>query len=209
MTDFADIPQIAFARALASSSPTPGGGSAAAVALSQAAGLVIMVSDITLGREKWEGGWQAARTAKAIATPLVEKGFDLAQQDSDSFDAVMESFRLPKQTEEQKSERKRAIQDATLHASLVPLMTAEAGLELLLTMADLAEKGNANAVTDVAVASLLASAACKGALFNVEINANSLGERGEELLARVKEIREVARTESRKVMKTVYDRLES
>jgi formiminotetrahydrofolate cyclodeaminase len=210
MTNFGDMTQREFSDALASSNPTPGGGSAAAVALSQSAALTIMVADITIGRDKWQNGWDIAESAKTVATPLLEEGFILANKDTDSFLQVMDSFKLPKGNDDEKSSRKQAITDATHQASLVPLQTAKVALELLLTHEQLATYGNGNAVTDVAVASLLASAACKGALFNVEINANSLpDEIGVDLLSTVEDIRNQARDASRAVMKAVYARLDS
>ncbi len=209
LTNFEEMSLQDFSDALASTNPTPGGGSAAAVALSQAAALTVMVSDITIGREKWELGWKASEAAKLVATPLVSDGFSLANDDTDSFVSVMDSFKLPKETTEQKEARSLAIQDATYQAALVPLQTAKDALQLLLCQEELAVTGNANAVTDVGVASLLASAACKGALFNVHINAISLpNDLSEPLLEQVAEIRNISRDASRAVMKAVYTRLE-
>ncbi len=210
MTSFGDMTQREFSDALASSKPTPGGGSAAAVALSQSAALTVMVSELTIGREKWSDGWVAAENAKNVASPLIEHGYILADKDSNAFIEVMNSFKLPKETLDEQNHRKNAIDNATLEASNVPLETANAALELLLTHEKLATYGNANAVTDVAVASLLASAACKGALFNVEINANSLpNEISTNLLAVVKDIRLKASQLSKSVIKAVFDRLEN
>ena len=83
---------------------------------------------------------------------------------------------MPKNNEEEVKARREAIRKATLNAALVPLDTAKLALELLEVLPELALKGNANAVSDVGVASLLASAAAKGALFNVDINLGSLPE---------------------------------
>lgn len=209
MTNFEDMTLQDFSDSLASTNPTPGGGSAAAVALSQGAALTVMVADITIGREKWKSGWGASEAAKVIATPLVKDGFTLANDDTDSFVSVMDSFKLPKDTTEQKDARSVAIREATYQAALVPLQTARDGLQLLLCQEELAVTGNANAVTDVGVASLLASAACKGALFNVHINAISLpDELSRPLLEEVTEIRDKSRDASRAVMKAVYARLD-
>ena len=117
MTNFGDMTQIEFSDALASSNPTPGGGSAAAVALSQSAALTLMVSELTIGRDKWSSGWGAAENAKDIASPLINHGFILADKDSEAFNQVMKSFKLPKDTEEQKKLRSEAIHNATLEAS--------------------------------------------------------------------------------------------
>ncbi|MAV43807.1 MAG: methenyltetrahydrofolate cyclohydrolase [Euryarchaeota archaeon] len=165
-----------FQSALASSSPTPGGGTASAVALGQAAALTCMVADLTIGKEKWKEGWVCAEKAQSIAIKIFSQAGKLAKDDSDSFDLVMESFKLPKSNEEEIQSRRNAIRNATLKAALVPFETAELAYELLEVLPELANKGNANAVSDVGVASLLASAAAKGALFNVDINLGSLPE---------------------------------
>tara|TARA_B100001564_G_scaffold57156_1_gene43827 strand:- start:10087 stop:10713 length:627 start_codon:yes stop_codon:yes gene_type:complete len=165
-----------FQSALASSSPTPGGGTASAVALGQAAALTCMVADLTIGNEKWKEGWVCAEKAQSIAIKIFSQAGKLAKDDSDSFDLVMESFKLPKSNEEEIQSRRNAIRNATLKAALVPFETAELAYELLEVLPELANKGNANAVSDVGVASLLASAAAKGALFNVDINLGSLPE---------------------------------
>lgn len=165
-----------FQSALASSSPTPGGGTASAVALGQAAALTCMVADLTIGNEKWKEGWVCAEKAQSIAIKIFSQAGKLAKDDSDSFDLVMKSFKLPKSNEEEIQSRRNAIRNATLKAALVPFETAELAYELLEVLPELANKGNANAVSDVGVASLLASAAAKGALFNVDINLGSLPE---------------------------------
>ena len=160
--------------ALASSSPTPGGGTAASIALGQSAALACMVSDLTLGNEKWQAGWDAADNVNDIAIPIFSKSLQLANQDSAAFDEVMAAFKLPKGNDDEIEARRAEIRRATVVAAQVPLETARASLKLLQVLTPLAEFGNANAISDVGVSSLLASAACKGALMNVEINLSSL-----------------------------------
>ena len=203
-----DMSQRDFLAALASSSPTPGGGTASAVALGQAAALSIMVADLTLNKEKWSEGWSVAERIQHVAIPLMRESGDLAQQDSEAFDRVMASFQLPKGDEGQVAERRSAIRAATLHAAEVPYETAIKAAELLAMLPELAAKGNANAVSDVGVAGLLASAAAKGALFNVEINLNSLpAEMGETIRDQMDSIKDQVRTDGRRVMDAVRDRL--
>jgi formiminotetrahydrofolate cyclodeaminase len=210
MTDFGKFTLEEYRDALASGEPTPGGGTAAAVALSQGAALAVMVCNLTLGKERWRDGWAHSESCLAIATPLMASGHELAAADSDAFDSVMAAFRLPKETEQEKADRKSAILTATRLASEVPLNTAKQALGLLEALPKLAQVGNGNAVTDVAVASLLVSAACKGALFNVQINASSLpGDEGESLLGQVGDLREQAKRLSKDVMTAVHDRLSS
>ncbi len=197
-----------FQAALASSSPTPGGGTAAAIALGQASALTVMVCDLTIGKEKWQEGWNIAEEAMLLSVKIMSRAGDLADEDSDAFDEVMASFKLPKGTDEEVSIRRTAIRNATLKATEKPYETAELALNLLKVLPELARKGNANAVSDVGVAGLLASAACKGALFNVDINLGSLpDEYASEIRMNAPKIQEESRMLSRQVMDAVRDKL--
>lgn len=199
-----------FQAALASSSPTPGGGTAAAVALGQAASLSIMVSDLTLNNEKWKEGWAIAERVQQVAIPLLHRAGSLATEDSDAFDSVMESFKLPKNTEDETDLRRKTIRSATLHAAEVPFQTAQHALELLNLLPELALKGNSNAASDIGVAGLLASAAAKGAMFNVEINLDSLPEdHGGHLREAVPVMKDSMKKASREVMDAVRQRMAS
>ena len=197
-----------FQDALASDAPTPGGGSAAGVALGQAAALAIMVSDLTLAKESCKDGWSVSKQVKETATPLLDQGLELATEDSQSFDAVVDAFRLPKQTDEEKEVRRKSIRKATLGAAEVPYRTALAALELLRLLPELAKKGNGNAASDAGVAGLLASAALKGAIFNVEINLQSLPDNyGIEMRKQLPSLIEDGRLYSRQCMDEVRLRL--
>lgn len=197
-----------FQTALASSSPTPGGGTAAAIALGQASALTVMVCDLTIGKDKWQDGWNIAEEAMLLSVKIMSRAGELADEDSDAFDEVMASFKLPKGSDEEISIRRAAIRSATLKATEKPYETAELALELLKILPELASKGNSNAVSDVGVAGLLASAACKGALFNVDINLGSLPEDyGSEIRINAPRIQEESRALSRQVMDAVREKL--
>jgi len=197
-----------FQAALASSSPTPGGGTAAAISLGQASALTIMVCDLTLGKDKWQDGWDAANSALSASVRIMTRAGELADEDSDAFDGVMASFKLPKNTDEEKSIRRAAIRNATLGATETPFETAELALRLLKLLPELAIKGNANAVSDIGVAGLLASAACKGALFNVDINLDSLpDDMATEIRTSAPSILDESRNLSRQIMDAVRDRI--
>ena len=197
-----------FQTALASSSPTPGGGTAAAIALGQASALTVMVCDLTIGKEKWQDGWKIAEEAMLLSVKIMRRAGELADEDSDAFDEVMASFKLPKGNDEEVSIRKTAIRNATLKATEKPFETAELALDLLKILPELASKGNSNAVSDVGVAGLLASAACKGALFNVDINLGSLPEDfASEIRLNAPLIQDESRLFSRKVMDAVREKL--
>ena len=203
-----DMTLAEFQDALASSEPTPGGGTAAAVALGQATALTRMVAQLTLGKEKWQEGWIAAERAEMIAQKAYLRSGELAQLDSDAFDEVMASFRLPKTNDGEIDIRRNSIRQATLKASEIPYETVVLGMELLSCQEELATLGNGNAVSDVGVAALLTSAAIKGALFNVEINLQSLPEEmGVDMRHKIPEIRMDCSEISRNIMQAVHERM--
>ena len=197
-----------FQSELASSAPTPGGGTACAVALGQAAALTKMVIELTLGKEKWQSGWIHAEAANDKTEEILILAGKLAVQDSDAFDLVMDSFRMPKSSDDEKALRREKIRQATLHAAEVPYRTACLSLDLLKLLNNLATYGNANAASDVGVAGLLASAACKGALFNVDINLNSLpDEYGQSMRDSCPKILQECSVSAREIMQSVKKRI--
>ncbi len=197
-----------FQSSLASKSATPGGGTASAVALGQSAALVAMVSRLTTGNEKWQDGWNHSQSALETASEVMESSNRLAIEDSQAFDEVMNAFKLPKTTEVETGLRKESIRKATLLAAEVPYNTASLAIKLLEIMEPLSKSCNANAVSDVGVACLLATAGCKGALFNVEINLNSLpAELGSDMRNNIEQINEQCRELSKAIMHNVKSRL--
>lgn len=197
-----------FQEALSSKNPTPGGGTASALALGQSASLVAMVANLTIGNEKWSEGWEISDEALKLANQVKKESARLAKEDSDSFNKVMAAFKLPKKTDDEKEIRREKIRNCTLIAAKIPYETAVLGLDLLKIMVPLSLLGNGNAISDVGVAALLASAGCKGALFNVEINLNSLPEDyGLEMREGMELINNECRTTSKEIMHNVKDRL--
>ena len=197
-----------FQSSLASKSATPGGGTASAVALGQSAALVAMVSRLTMGNEKWQDGWNHSQSALDTASEVMESSNRLAIEDSQAFDEVMNAFKLPKSTEVETGLRKESIRKATLLAAEVPYNTASLAIKLLERMEPLSKSCNANAVSDVGVACLLATAGCKGALFNVEINLNSLPvDLGSDMRNNIEQINEQCRELSKAIMHNVKSRL--
>ena len=176
MTDFSKLSIEAFLGALASDAPTPGGGTAAALAGAMGASLAQMVAALTLSKEKYAASHEAVRPI-AEAAPLARAEFvTLAREDSEAYDAVVAARRLPKETDEQKAARSHQIALANRRAAEVPMRTARAAVRLLAGLPDLAEKGNPNAVSDVGAAALLLDACVEGALLNVGINLSGIEE---------------------------------
>ena len=170
MTDFADLPVRKFLDDLASSAPTPGGGTAAAIAGAMGAALAEMVTALTLAREKYASAHEAMRPIARAAAAAREELLGLAAEDAEAYDGVVSARRLPKDTAEQKSHRDEQISRANRRAAEVPMRTARAAEGLLERLPELAEKGNPNAASDAGAAALLLEAAVQGALANVAIN---------------------------------------
>jgi len=197
-----------FQDALSSDNPTPGGGTASAIALGHAASLVAMVANLTIGNEKWSEGWEVSNSAIILANTVIKDSAKLATEDSDAFEDVMNSFKLPKNNDDEKNIRREAIRNSTLKAAEIPYRTALLALDLLKVMVPLSRYGNQNAISDVGVAALLATAGCKGALFNVEINLNSLpSDYGSEMRGNYELINDECRTLSKDIMHNVKQRL--
>tara|TARA_B100000745_G_scaffold75982_1_gene45961 strand:+ start:2017 stop:2661 length:645 start_codon:yes stop_codon:yes gene_type:complete len=160
--------------AIASDSPTPGGGSVAALSLAHAHALVCMVARLTLKSGKWESGHDMATKILDGSHRGIADAIDLARRDAESFDSVILAFRMPKTTDEEISQRRSAIGRGYLRASKVPLETAEIGVALLQEIAEFATNCNANAITDLAAAAQLAHSSTSIAALNVKINLVSL-----------------------------------
>lgn len=159
---------------LATRDPVPGGGSASGLAGSMGAALLSMVVELTTGRE---GGGADTETLTEIATAAAvwqSELLNLAELDANAYLAVVRARRLPRGTDREREARDVQVAAAVREATRVPLATARAASEVLALAERLAPVGNRNAISDVGVGALLASAAVRGAALNVRINLPSL-----------------------------------
>lgn len=174
MTDFSKLPLEQFLAALASDAPTPGGGTAAAVAGATGASLAEMVAQLTLSKEKYAASHEAVRPIAEAGQLARAEFLSLAREDAEAYDGVVAARRMPKDTEAEKASRLQQIAVASRNATEVPMRTAQAAIRLLAALPELAEKGNPNAVSDVGAAALLLDACVEGALLNVGINLSGI-----------------------------------
>ena len=159
-----------FVREVASGSPAPGGGSVAALAGAQGAGLLSMYCNLSQNREKLGDVVELLQKIGEEARFLKVKLLEAIDEDTIAFNQVMDAYRLPKLSEEEKVRRKKAIQKAALNAAEVPLLTARGALKILALVNEAAGKGNPSAITDLGVANLQALSGLIGACYNVQIN---------------------------------------
>jgi glutamate formiminotransferase/formiminotetrahydrofolate cyclodeaminase len=165
-----------FVDELSSDSPAPGGGSVAALCAAQAAGLVAMVGNLTVGKKKYAGVQDRVKAIAERGQELKDLFLAAIDGDTDAFNKVMDCFGMPKKTDAQKKARDLAIAAATRQATRVPLSVLAAVPEVLDLAAEVAEIGNQNSLSDAGVAALTAMSGAEGAYYNVLINLAGLAD---------------------------------
>jgi len=155
---------------LASNAPAPGGGSAAALGGAMGAALVSMVCNLTIGKPRYAEVEAEMRDTLDRAEALRRELQELAQADVQAFRRLSAAYKLPRITDADLAIRRDAIQASLRRATEVPLRTARSAAAILPLCPATAERGNQAAVSDIGVAALMAHAAVRSALLNVEIN---------------------------------------
>ncbi len=189
----------------ASSDPVPGGGSIAALSAAVAASLAEMVANLTMGKKGYESVEEEMTAVAEKMRPLREKLLDDMDRDADAYSEVFSAFKLPKRTEEEKEKRQKTIQDGLKHATLVPLGVAEDAFSILKLARTVITRGNKNAVTDGAVAAMMARTAVLSALYNVKINLGSIKDEAfvDEMREKVKRLEEETLKEEQEILSLV------
>ncbi len=198
---------------VASKEPTPGGGSVAALAGSLGSALTAMVGNLTIGRKIYEELDDDVKKLMDENFEELQKSLEklnhIVDEDTKAFDGVMEAFKLPKNTEEEKKKRTAAIQEGYKVALEVPLRCAEECFRVLELQKVFADHGNVNAITDVGVGALLAATGLEGALLNVKINLLSIKDEDyrNKMEQKVNRLLEEGTQLKEDLLKTVYARL--
>jgi len=178
VTDLVSLAVRDFSAALSSDAPAPGGGSASAAAGAMGAALLGMVCRLTLGKEKYRESWEELERVASAMDANRDTLLGLVDEDTRAYDAIVAARKLPKETPEEKAARKKAIDEATILATTVPMQTAFFAMESIAKAPLVLEKGNPNCASDAFVAALLLSAAVEGALANVRINLPGVSDAG-------------------------------
>lgn len=162
---------------ISSSSPTPGGGSVSALTSSLSVALSQMVCNLTIGKKKYESAQEEVNRIKAELENISEKFIELYEADSNAFNLVMDAFKLPKSNDSEIEIRNKAIENATIEATKVPLSLIKLNHKILKEIITISEIGNQNSLSDAGVSLILLRAASEGALLNVLINTSSLSDK--------------------------------
>lgn len=186
-----DMTVTSYLDLLNSDAPAPGGGSASALCGAQGAALVSMVAGLTIGKKKYPDDQELCAEVAVKASKLKDALLAQVDKDTEAFNLVSAAFKLPKETDEEKAVRSKAIADATLVATQVPFETMKLCLEALQYSKALIGHSNTNAASDLGVSALNLITCMKGAWLNVLINlggvkdeakANEFRTKGEEMV---------------------------
>jgi glutamate formiminotransferase / formiminotetrahydrofolate cyclodeaminase len=198
-----------FTEETASESTAPGGGSVAALAGSLGASLGTMVANLSAHKRGWDDRWEEfsewAEKGKFYYTSLL----GCVDEDTQAFNQLLDAYGLPKNTDEEKVNRKKAIQAATLHAMEVPLEVMRLACDSMEVMKAMAETGNPNSVSDSGVGALCARMAVRGAWLNVKINAQGLPDtkKAAEIRAEAESIAKKAKLLEKEILGIVEEKM--
>lgn len=166
-----------FAYETASESPAPGGGSVSAYMGALGAALGTMVANLSAHKPGWDDRWKEFSDYAVQGQAVLKELLALVDEDTAAFNRIMTAFGMPKATDEEKLAREKAIEDATLYATDVPLKTMRTAVKAFPLLKAMAMNGNPNSVSDAGVGALAARSAVLGALLNARINAAGLKDR--------------------------------
>jgi glutamate formiminotransferase/formiminotetrahydrofolate cyclodeaminase len=201
----ADMDLRAFMDETASESPAPGGGSVSSYMGALGTALGTMVANLSSHKKGWDDRWKEfsdwAEKGKAIQNKLIS----LVDEDTEAFNRLMEAYRLPKNTGEEKKVRTEAVSTATKNAIMVPFRVMETAFSAFPLISEMVEKGNPSSVTDAGVGALALRSCIRGAFLNVKINAAGLDDKAfvKEIIEKGSEIEAKAVSEEDEILKIV------
>jgi glutamate formiminotransferase/formiminotetrahydrofolate cyclodeaminase len=199
----------AFADETASESPAPGGGSIAAYIGSLGAALATMVANLSSHKKGWDERWEEFSNWAERGQVYKQELVRLVDADTKAFNMIMAAFSLPKGTDEEKAQRKAAIQAATKTAIDIPFQVMEAAYGSLEVIKAMAETGNPNSVSDAGVGALCARSAVMGAFMNVRINASGYDDKDyvNDVIAKGKDLEQKTIALEAAILKTVNEKI--
>jgi glutamate formiminotransferase/formiminotetrahydrofolate cyclodeaminase len=202
-----DLTCRGFALETASESTAPGGGSVSAYMGSLGAALGTMVANLSAHKPGWDDKWEYYSKWAEKGLAITERMLYLVDEDTNSFKKILDAFAMPKSTEQEKEAREEAIENATLYATRVPLMTMQTAYEAFDLCEAMVKEGNPNSISDAGVGALALRAAVMGGYMNVKINSADLKERerADQLVREAQEIFEKSLKREKEITSLVFD----
>ena len=200
---------IDFADETASESPAPGGGSISAYIGALGVSLATMVANLSSHKKGWDDQWETFSQWAEKGQYYKDELIKLVDADTAAFNKIMTAFGLPKGTDEEKSNRKMAIQEATKFAIEIPFKVMQLSFESMTLIKAMADIGNPNSVSDAGVGALCARSAVMGAFMNVRINASGYDDKAyvTDIIAKGKDIETKTIALETEILKIVNDKI--
>ena len=197
LKDFADL--------TASEAPAPGGGSIAAYSAALGVALGTMVANLSSHKRGWDEKWEYYSKWAEKGQEFKENLIHLVDEDTNAFNKIMDAFKLPKKTEEDKKLRTETIEAATLYATQIPLKVMQTAYDSMAIMEEMAKTGLPASISDVAVGAMAARTGVYGAYYNVKINAASLKDKNKanKLLERAAQILKETQNKEKEILTLV------
>ena len=201
-----DLSSRSFSDEVSRETPAPGGGSVSSYVGALGTSLGGMVANLSCNTRGWENKVDIFSKKAYEINQLREKLLSLVDEDANSFNSIMEAYKLPKDSEENKKIRSKAIKDATLYAAQIPLNIMVESYNSYKIIEFLAKDGNQNSLSDSGVACLCVHTAIHGAYLNVRINLKD-ATGGEDIMKKADKILKDSHSKKEKIMKLVEDKL--
>lgn len=204
-----DMNLTTFANETSSESPAPGGGSISAYMGALGAALGTMVANLSSHKRGWDDRWEEFSNWAVKGQEYKDKLIYLVDEDTNAFNKIMAAFQLPKGSDEEKAQRKQAIEDATKYAIEIPLTVMKTAYDSMEVMMAMAKEGLSASVSDAGVGALAARAAVMGAFLNVKINAAGLSDKqyANKVIAEALEIQNQALAKEQEILKIVNEKI--
>ena len=204
-----NITMSEFADETASESPAPGGGSISAYVGALGAALATMVANLSSHKPGWDDRWEEFSNFSEEGQKIKDELVQLLEEDTNAFNKVMDAFGLPKDTDEQKSIRRQAIEEATRYATEIPYRTMKTANMAIPLCKKMAEIGNPNSISDAGVGAICCLTAIKGAYLNVLINVAGLKDKSwaDNILSDASHLLQTAQNEVEAIYDFVLDKI--
>lgn len=204
-----DMTLTEFANETSSESPAPGGGSIAAYSGSLGVALGTMVANLSAHKRGWDHRWEEFSEWGVKGLTYQNELLRLVDEDTNAFNKIIDAVRMPKGTDEEKSIRHQAMQDATKYAVEVPLLVAQTCIDSMQIMKAMVEIGNPNSVTDAGVGALCARTGALGAIMNAKINLGDIEDEAwkKEIQAKCAALQEEAESMERAIRDVVESKM--
>ncbi len=204
-----DLTVSGFAEETAAESVAPGGGSISAYVGALGVSLGTMVANLSSHKAGWDDKWEFYSDWAVKGQAYKNKLLHLVDEDTIAFGKIIDGFRMPKSTEEEKEARKQAIEEATIYATEIPFLVMETAYNSMEVMQAMIKEGMQSSISDAGVGALCARTAVVGAYFNVKINAKDIKDRvfAEEIIAKSEVIYQKALAIEKEVIEFVMSKV--